>query len=593
MWGEERSQRAQAFNKVVKQAPLFWLPWFYYPIQENGRATGFLIPSFNIAPGRGVDLEPAFFWAMGRSMDQTFSYEFRPGLTPRIGHEFRYVRSERNRGTFVSYFFPPQKAGTTVAEGLPAPSTKWEYDLDWSAQEMLPLGFRSQLKVKLVSEQNQIQDSFFRTAGRNRRDGSLVLTRDTALGALQIEARSSFVARNRRDELFTKLPSVSLTALPKRLGHTGLLWKYELHGDRFVKDEDYFLRGENGEKTHEAYNRYDAMTEISRPYAVSYLTVTPSLSTRYTLYSASLATVGPDQLAVGDPLDRRYVRGEVRLAGPNLSRVFANPFRGYTDRFKHVIGPEVIWSFNSHVGRADAVPQLGAFDTIDNIFATNQIQYGLAQTLWARRPGPSRKLAPYQVLSWRVYQTYYFNLKDAHLRYDPSYGTRALGPGDVPARRSPIRSELRLTLSRNVMANWTVQYDVNFKQLSQSSLNASLHNARGSLDAYWSRFELLTDKIEDRESFDNYTARGWVDVLPKRLKLTGEGAYNGSQKLLQYYGLGGQVNVQCFGLMLNLRKTSIGNGEYRSQFGFAIQLGGLGSIGMDPTAGGSTFRGMR
>ena len=42
----------------VKNVPLMFLPIFYYPIQEDNRATGFLIPIYGVDdPARPVDHE--------------------------------------------------------------------------------------------------------------------------------------------------------------------------------------------------------------------------------------------------------------------------------------------------------------------------------------------------------------------------------------------------------------------------------------------------------------------------------------------------------------------------------------------------------
>jgi LPS-assembly protein len=55
----------------VKGVPLMYLPIFYYPIQEDDRATGFLIPSYGSSTLKGQMLSNAFFWAIGRSHDAT------------------------------------------------------------------------------------------------------------------------------------------------------------------------------------------------------------------------------------------------------------------------------------------------------------------------------------------------------------------------------------------------------------------------------------------------------------------------------------------------------------------------------------------
>ena len=53
-----------------------YLPIFYYPIQEDDRATGFLIPTYGTSTVRGQSLSNAFFWAIGRSQDATLYHDW-------------------------------------------------------------------------------------------------------------------------------------------------------------------------------------------------------------------------------------------------------------------------------------------------------------------------------------------------------------------------------------------------------------------------------------------------------------------------------------------------------------------------------------
>ena len=45
----------------VKGVPLFYLPVLYYPTKEDGRATGFLLPTYGVSSIRGQSIHNAFF----------------------------------------------------------------------------------------------------------------------------------------------------------------------------------------------------------------------------------------------------------------------------------------------------------------------------------------------------------------------------------------------------------------------------------------------------------------------------------------------------------------------------------------------------
>ncbi len=55
----------------VKRVPVLYLPYMYYPLKKEDRATGFLIPTYSSSGVRGQGLSNAFFWAMNRSQDAT------------------------------------------------------------------------------------------------------------------------------------------------------------------------------------------------------------------------------------------------------------------------------------------------------------------------------------------------------------------------------------------------------------------------------------------------------------------------------------------------------------------------------------------
>ena len=45
----------------------------------------------------------AFFWAMGRSWDQTFNVDYYSKIGTGFGHELRYLSQRPSRGVFRTY----------------------------------------------------------------------------------------------------------------------------------------------------------------------------------------------------------------------------------------------------------------------------------------------------------------------------------------------------------------------------------------------------------------------------------------------------------------------------------------------------------
>ena len=66
----------------VKGVPVFYLPAIYYPIQDDNRATGFLLPSYGTSTLRGQAITNGFFWAINRSQDATLIHDWYTQVGP-------------------------------------------------------------------------------------------------------------------------------------------------------------------------------------------------------------------------------------------------------------------------------------------------------------------------------------------------------------------------------------------------------------------------------------------------------------------------------------------------------------------------------
>ena len=87
-------------NAVIKAkgVPVFYLPALYYPIQKDDRATGILMPTYGASTYKGFTLSNAFFWAINRSQDATFMYDWFKQRGQGFGGEYRYVAGPGSNG---------------------------------------------------------------------------------------------------------------------------------------------------------------------------------------------------------------------------------------------------------------------------------------------------------------------------------------------------------------------------------------------------------------------------------------------------------------------------------------------------------------
>jgi len=188
----EVDDKVVAKNSVlkVKGIPVFYAPYIYFPIRKDGRSTGFLFPHFGYSSYRGFNLGTGFFWAMGRSFDQTLYADYYSKVGHGFGHELRYAQASPSRGTFRTYLFQfqgtPEVVDPDSGEVTAGRAATTDYDIDWNALQMLPGKVRATVNVRKYSDlffQQRFQDNFNLAANRTER-WSAALEKDLRLAVL-------------------------------------------------------------------------------------------------------------------------------------------------------------------------------------------------------------------------------------------------------------------------------------------------------------------------------------------------------------------------------------------------------------------------
>ncbi len=583
-WGFSASTaRIEVDDKVVatnallkvKGVPVFYSPYLYYPIRKDGRSTGFLFPHFGYSSSRGYEVGTAFFWAMGRSLDQTLYGDYYSNIGYGFGHEVRYAAGAPSRGTFRTYIFNVTEkdlvtdpATGEVLGGRPAST---EYDLDWNALQMLPGKIRAGVVVRKYSDilfQQRFQDNFNLASNRTER-WSGTLEKDLKLAVLSAYAdtTSTYFGTDYR-RINGRQPGVSLRRFPRQVGWGGIVFGLEATADR--------IRYGDQERV-DIWSRYDVGPTVSRPISLSFLDFTPSVGYRYTHYGASYGVDEEGTNAiVGPPLDRQFFEAQVEMRGPTFSRVFDTPGFGYSQRFKHTIGPEVSWTYRTRVEDFNSIPK---FDGEDYYLGTNQIAYALVQRLYAKRRGRTGKALPYEFFSWRLMQTYYVQIADGQNNFDPNYSSSAFGPGFKPEHLSPLMSRMRFRPSPPYSLDFLVEYDVNFKQVRRTSVSGNAGTSWFTLNGGWTRSVRLAEDPAQR-TVGSHTLRGSaaIALLPKRLTLEGSADYDLVNDIL--WQMRGQLrySVQCCGFTVEHIRYNW-NGRDEVQWRFSLELANIGSMG--------------
>ncbi len=540
----------------VKDIPVFYFPYFTYPIRQDQRASGFLMPHYGSDPVRGRNIGGGFFWAMGRSSDQTLMVDNYSKWGWGFGHELRYKRKSPSGGSFRSYFFRRESEEGVVT---------WNHDLFWNATQILPGSVRASVFVQESSTQEfrrRFLDDPDLALSRVRRT-SANLQRSFKLGTVQLLGEEAVTFFFGKERVNRRLPSFSINGAQRKEKHTGLVFGLQGRAERLAFGED---------EAQNDYSRFDVAPSLARPMSVPFLQVTPRVTARYTRYG--LSDLDPDFVAAdltGPPVTRQYADARLEITGPSFSRVFITPGNFYSERFKHVISPQVVWTYRSKIDNFDAIPR---FDGDDLLPATNQVSYGLVQRFYSKRPGRTGKPEPWEFLMLSVTQTYY--VQTAASAFDPSFLSAAWGPGGDPVHSSPIQSRLRLRPSTRFDANMHLEYDVNYKEVRNLGLSTNANYDRLSLGLGWSRFK---QPGVQTATFDTLRASARLALVPGRLTLSGDEQYDLVTKKLRWASARLRYEVQCCGFVADMTRRDFFGDKPVTSYNFSIELANIGSLG--------------
>jgi lipopolysaccharide assembly outer membrane protein LptD (OstA) len=554
------------------------IPYFQFPINPDQRSTGILTPRYGSGSIKGREIGLGFFWAMGRSVDQTFYYDyFSKTYAFGLGHEFRYIRNSSSRGNFKSYFTRPR--GTS----------QFSYDLDWGASQALPHHFKATLSANFYSSltlRQELQEDFDYASTRTRR-GAAGIQGSIGPVYVKLEADTSDVffpdgsiQRKRH------LPQLRIAQSPKKIGRTGISFAFEGTAENLSQgsgfEEDTTGQSSPGSPVVlQSFSRFDFAPEITRSFSLPFLQVTPRFLVRQTRYGASLDDSGTLE---GPALDRRFFETSVDMRGPKIFKLFSLPGNVYSDKFKHTIEPEFFYTFRSKFEQLNSLPN---FDFTDYYPGTNQLLYGLTQRVYAKRRSRTGALVTNELVNLRIAQTYYVETDAKQGQFDFNYYSGSFIKG---SHYSPVlgRLQVRPTLDASISLN--VEYNPAFHMFPTKSLSARIGRPRMDVQAGWSRLTQVTDVIADRKPiFDTLRASGRVTLWPERVTVGGSLTYDRIESRMLQATAKVRYGIQCCGFSVeHVRFNTRRRSETKTTF--QIDLAGIGAVGSflgDKSAGQS------
>ncbi|MGH9313932.1 MAG: LPS-assembly protein LptD [Vicinamibacterales bacterium] len=571
----------------VKGVPLLYLPVFYYPIQEDDRATGFLIPTYGGSTYRGQTISNAFFWAIGRSHDATFFHDWFSKTGQQVGSEYRYVLGPESTGNARASFLDEHAVEVaSQGGGVDSRPGQRSYRVDGAANQRLPLGLRARGQVQYFSSiqtQQLYQQNVYDASNRQRSFGVNVsgVWGTHSLSGTYDRSEVFYFGSEENSNLRGSAPRINYARSERPIGQTpiyfSLAGEYTAQIRRDRQGDEVFDRG---------LQRVDLLPQMRLPFTRwPFLTINSSAGWRTTWWSESY---DPDTLnqnppvqavQINDGLGRSYFDLQSMITGPVFTRIFNTPGSGYADKFKHVIEPSVNLQRTTAVDEFDRIVKLDGTDSV--VGGVTRIAYGLTNRIYAKRRSGGTPGVAREILTFGLTQSYYTDANAARFdqNYQTSYGTAP------PSKLSPIAAIVRGSPTDELNGELRAEYDTDISLLR--TINASGTWRRQHIDviASWSlRRTPLTSDPNSELRRDQYLNAA-TSVRTTRNRIGGRYSFyldleNGSlleQRIVGYY------NAQCCGIGVEYqtysfsRFASPGIPKDR-RFNISFTLAGIGTF---------------
>lgn len=561
----------------VKDVPVFYLPMLYYPIQEDDRATGFLLPQYGSSLAMGSSVSNAFFWAINRSQDATFFHDFMFSRGSGLGAEYRYLLGPQAQGNLRYYWLDEKAAVVNGAERDARRSKK----IEGALSQNLPFGLSARARVDYFSnvtvQQTYNHDVNLATNSNRTIDGGVSGSWRSLSANAQFRRIETFY--NGEDSILSgSAPGFTATMSGVRLGRLPLFATVNAEAARVLYVENF------GEESFDSgLNKADFLPSVRAALStLPYLQVNATASYRTTYYSESLAADLRTQIE--EPITRHYGDMRVDIVGPVMSRVF-NPQNAVADRLKHVIEPSVSVQRRTTIENQDRIPtRAGGYDII--VGGTTQVNYGLTNRLLVRKDtaGQPQSGAPRELLNVSIRQTYYTD--ETASKYDNSY---SYGYGNRTANAfSPISLTARATPTNPLAIDYRVEYDPvpvdeTSPRLLGMSLNGTLRAENAEVTTGWTRQAFAS--VDRTSNASNYI-QSMANLRFAGSKYGGNVTFNYdiarstlvNQRYVAFY------NAQCCGVSFEFQSFNYPQDASRfylpkdRRFNMSFTLAGVGSF---------------
>jgi LPS-assembly protein len=566
----------QAIFKV-KNVPLFYVPAMYFPTNEDGRATGFLLPTYGWDRIKGQSLFVPFFWAINRSQDATIEGQWYSKFGRGATGEYRYNYGAGSNGFLTGDMLDRQIP--LYAGGTPNERT---FKLRGVANQELPARLRARANIDYFSSiSTQVLDNtYLGGASSTSAYGANVVGAWRSYSLNATYDRRQYFASQTSSRVSGTSPRISLSRSERPITQRSPL--YFAVNTELVHLDNETRNDATVDDT--SLGRVDFLPTIRYPFKKwQWFTVNSSASWRNTYYSRSLqrnATTG-QQMIVDEGLNRQYFTVTSTATGPTFTRVWNTPKSGYAERLKHTIEPAFTAQRTSAIARFDDIVKT---DSVDTFFGnTTSFTYGLSNRLYAKRKlTPTGAAVSQEIASLSIQQSYYTDGRAA--QFDRQYASSQYTT-QATNHFAPVMVDLRVTPTQSYNTTMRLEIDSRTKALRSLSV-AGNHdwNRRLQTSVNWSKNFLINDATGEKTPIGHsLTMSTRATTLDNRYGFDYALSLDVLRSTLTQQRMTGFYNSQCCGLAMSYLVNNVpGVQSYlyptNRTFLLSFTLAGLGNF---------------
>ena len=555
----------------VKNVPVMYLPVFYYPIQEDDRATGFIMPIYGTSTYRGQTLTNQFFWAINRSQDATFAHDWFSKTGQGYGAEYRFIASPSSDGNARLHII--REKATTDENGVERAGTR-SFNIRGSARHQLPLATRLAAHADYSSDlrvAQQYQQNIYNATNRTRRFGVSTSTAFSGFTLTGNYARNEIFHGETSHTVDAAYPRLTLSRTPTRIGRAPIF----LHGGFDYGNVVREHHQEGQDVKDRSLQRFDMGGGFRVPFPTfTFLTVNSTLNWKGTQYSKSVNPLNTEGTLLEQSLFRDYFSVGTEVVGPVFTRIWHRPNSRFAERIKHVIEPSVTFT---RVSLVENYVQIPKYETDDfQRGGTFNTDYALT-TRFLIKPGGERSVSR-ELLRVHIRQTHYSNALAGTT--DPSYNSGFLNR--APSSFSPVRLTATVNPAEGSSANLVVEYDPRISAIGTISAGGTVQRRLIDATALYSRSRV--QEVGTTFRTDNFIQAG-VNLRTPRNSLGGNYNFHydiTNSKLIQQRILG-YYNAQCCGVSAEYQVFNYGivfnpSVPQDRRFNISFTLAGIGTF---------------